>query len=123
MKTKGNKLKRYLGKKKLLRIYVDNTDLYKGEPLWQKLIEKAKDSGLAGATVFKAVAGVGVHTQIHTSSIWSLAQKLPLIIEIIDDEDKIMQFLKNNDIMIGEGLVTLTDVEVLRYKKSSKEPQ
>ncbi len=113
-------MKRYLGKKKLIRIYLDNTDTYEGEPLWQKLLERAKESGLAGATVLKAVAGMGVHTQVHTSGIWALAQKLPLIVEIIDDEDKIMKFIDDSEVMIGEGMVTMSDVEVLRYKSVSR---
>ncbi len=113
-------MKRYLGKKKLIRIYVDNTDSYEGEPLWQKLLQKAKESGLAGATVLKAVAGMGIHTQVHSSDIWTLAQKLPLIVEIIDDEDKIIKFIDECNDMIGEGMVTMSDVDVLRYKKISR---
>ena len=113
-------MKRYLGKKKLIRIYVDNTDSYEGEPLWQKLLQKAKESGLAGATVLKAVAGMGIHTQVHTSDIWTLAQKLPLIVEIIDDEDKIIKFIDECNDMIGEGMVTMSDVDVLRYKNISR---
>ena len=113
-------MKRYLGKKKLIRIYLDNTDSYEGEPLWQKLLQRAKESGLAGATVLKAVAGMGINTQVHNSNIWVLAQKLPLIIEIIDDEDKIMKFIDDSEKMIGEGMVTMTDVDVLRYKNVSK---
>lgn len=113
-------MKRYLGKKKLIRIYLDNTDSYRGEPLWQILLQRAKENGLAGATVLKAVAGMGVHTEVYTSDIWTLAQKLPLIVEIIDDEDKIMKFIDECDEMIGEGMVTMSNVEVLRYKNVSR---
>ena len=113
-------MKRYLGAKKLIRIYLDNTDTYNGKPLWQELLKGAKDLDLAGATVLKAVAGMGVHTEVHTSGVWALAQTLPLIIEIIDDEDKIMNFIDKCDDMIGEGMVTMSDVEVLRYKSLSR---
>ena len=113
-------MKRYLGKKKLIRIYLDNTDTYNNRPLWEELLKSAKDLGLAGATVLKAVAGMGVHTEVHTSGVWALAQTLPLIIEIIDDEDKIMNFIDKCDDMIGEGMVTMSDVEVLRYKSISR---
>ena len=112
-------MKRYLGKKKAMKIYLDNTDIYEGEPLWQKILASAKEKGLAGATVFKAVAGMGVHTDIHTSGIWVLSQKLPIVVEIIDDEEKILDFLQGCSDMIGEGLVTMSDLDVIAYKKSS----
>jgi len=109
-------VKKYLGRKKLLRIYIDSSDKYDGQAVWQKLLSAAKEDGLAGATVFKASAGIGVHTEVHTFEIWSLSQKLPLIIEIIDDRGKIESFLEKRGDLIGEGLVALSDVEVLRYK-------
>jgi len=111
-------MKRYLGKKKLMRIYLDNSDTYEGKPLWQQLLHKVKAEGLAGATVFKAAAGIGVQTELHTFEIWSMSQTMPIVIEIIEDEEKIRTFLDRYDVMIGEGLVTLCDVEVLRYKNA-----
>jgi len=110
-------MKRYLGKKKRLKIYIDNQDKYKGSPLWEELLKRVKDEGLAGATVTKAVAGVGAFSQIHTQSLIALSDKLPLVVEIIDDEQKIEDFIKSVDEMIEEGLVTLDDVEVINYKK------
>jgi PII-like signaling protein len=109
-------MKRYLGKKKLMRIYLDNSDTYEGKPLWQVLLRKVQEEGMAGATVFKAAAGIGAQTELHTFEIWSMAQKLPVVIEIIEEEERIRTFLDRYDAMIGEGLVTLCDVEVLRYK-------
>ncbi len=111
-------MKRYLGKKKVMRIYLDNSDTYEGKPLWQQLLSKIKDEKMAGATVFKAAAGIGAHTQLHTFEIWALSQKLPIVLEVIEDEEKIQKFLDKYDQMIGEGLVTLCDVEVLRYKNA-----
>jgi len=114
-------MKRYLGKKKVLRIYFDNSDRYENEPLWEVLLKSIKEFGLAGATILKASAGIGVNTELHTFEIWSLSQKLPVVLEVIDDEDKILEFLKRYDYLIKEGLVTLSDVEVLRYKNASKD--
>ncbi|WP_457605853.1 DUF190 domain-containing protein [Nitratifractor sp.] len=112
-------MKRYLGRKKAMRIYLDNSDMHEGKPLWQMLMQKIKAEGLAGATLLKAAAGIGAHTELHTFEIWSLSQKLPVILEIIDEEEKVLAFLDKYDGMIGEGLVTLSDVEVLRYKNVS----
>ncbi|WP_456428885.1 DUF190 domain-containing protein [Nitratifractor sp.] len=112
-------MKRYLGRKKVMRIYLDNSDTHEGKPLWQSLMGKIQEEGLAGATLYKAAAGIGAHTELHTFEIWSLSQKLPIVLEIIDDEEKVLGFLKKYDEMIGEGLVTLADVEVLRYKSAS----
>ena len=109
-------MKRYLGKKKVLKIYIDTTDKYEGEPLWEELLKKVKEESLAGATVHKAVAGIGAFSEIHSFKVWALAQELPLVIEIIDDEEKIYAFLEAVDAMMQNALVTLTDTEVIRYK-------
>ena len=110
-------MKQYLGKKKVLRIYIDNSDQFEDKPLWQYLVHQAKSDGLSGATVFKGVAGMGAHSELHTFEIWALSQTLPVIIEIIEEEEKIMTFLDTYDSAIEEGLITLHDVEVLKYKK------
>jgi PII-like signaling protein len=102
-------------KKKVLRIYLDSTDRYDGEPLWLKLLEKARDEGVDGATVFKGAAGIGVHTEVHMRDIWSLSQKLPVIIEMVDERERLLRFLEKYESIIGEGMVTMSDVEVLRY--------
>ena len=109
-------MKRYLGKKKLLKIYIDTTDKYESEPLWEALLKKVKEEGLSGATVHKAVAGIGAFSEVHSFKVWALAQELPLVIEIIDDEEKIYAFLDAIDTMMQNALVTLTDTEVIRYK-------
>ncbi len=113
-------MKRYLGTKKVARIYIDNQDKFEGTPLWEKLLTEAKAYGLAGATVFKGVSGIGVQGTIHTFNVWSISQKLPLIIELIDDEEKIKGFLERIDAMIEEGMTTLSDTEVIRYKSKAQ---
>jgi len=109
-------LKRYLGKKKIARIYIDNQDKYDDEPLWEVILKKVKEYGLAGATVFKGVAGIGAHSEVRSFNVWMLSQELPLIVEIIDDEDKIFDFIEKIDFMIEEGLTTISDTEVIKYK-------
>ena len=111
--------KKYLGKKKILKIYINNQDKYENKPLWEALLLKVKELGLAGATVQKAVAGIGANTSIHTFNVLVLSQTLPLVIEIIDDEKKINTFLKSTSEMISEGLCTISDIEVIDYKHKS----
>lgn len=109
-------MKRYLGKRKALKIYISNEDTYAGDPLWEVLLKVAKKNNIAGATVIKAAAGIGAHSEVHTFNVWALNQKMPLIVEIIDTTEKINLFLKEADAIIDEGLITLCDVEVLSYK-------
>jgi len=111
-------MQRYLGKRKELKIYISNQDTFKGKPLFEVLLTLAKEKGIAGATVFKAVAGLGVHSEIHSFNVWVLKQKVPLVITIIDTEKKIKTFLDIAGNMIGEGLVTMNDIEVLQYHHS-----
>lgn len=109
-------MKRYLGKKKALKIYIDTLDKHNGKPLWEVVLEKTKELELAGATVYKAVAGIGAFSQIHSFKLWSLSQELPIIIEIIESQEKIESFLATIDTLLENALVTLTDIEVIRYK-------
>jgi PII-like signaling protein len=109
-------MKRYLGKKKVLKIFIDSMDKYNKVPLWEALLEEVKKEKLAGATVYKGVAGIGAFSEVRSFKVWALAQDLPLVIEIIDDEQKINNFIDHIDGMIDNGLVTLTDTEVIKYK-------
>lgn len=109
-------MKRYLGSRKLLKIYIDNDDTVGDSPLWQILLKEAKTYGVAGATIYKAAAGMGAHSELHTFNVWSMHQKLPLILEFIDSELKIRGFLNKIEPHLSEALVTLQDVEVLLYK-------
>jgi PII-like signaling protein len=109
-------MKRYLGKKKVLKIFIDTTDKYNNESLWERILKEVKEEKLAGATVYKGVAGIGAFTEIRTFNVWALAQELPLIIEIIDDEEKITAFIQHIDPMLDNALLTLTDTEVIKYK-------
>jgi len=104
------------GKKKILRIYIDSNDKHNSKPLWEEILHLAKENSLAGATVFKAIAGMGPTSEIHSFNVFVLSENLPIVIEIIDKETKIRSFLKILDGIVQEGLVTLTDTEVISYK-------
>ncbi len=113
-------MKGIVGKRKLLRIFVDLEDKYEGKPLWEYILKLVKEKGLAGATVFKAAAGIGAHSELHTFSVWRLSQNIPVVVEIIDREEKIRDFLKVLDEILEEGLVVLEDVEVVSYRHREK---
>ena len=108
-------MQRYLGKRTELKIYISNEDTYQGKPLFEALLTLAKEKGLAGATLFKGVAGLGVHSQIHSFNVWTLQQKMPLLIIIIDTKEKIEAFLEASKEMIVEGLVTTQETNVVLY--------
>jgi len=114
-------MKRYIGKRKLLRIYIGSEDKLDSKPLWEILLSKCKETGIVGATVYKAVAGIGAHSELHSFNIWSLNQKLPLVIEMIDTEEKIDSFLEAAENIIEEGLITTSDINVVSYKHQKKE--
>jgi hypothetical protein len=100
----------------LLRIFIGESDRHKGRPLYEAIVLKAREQHLAGATVIRGAMGFGRSSRIHTSKILRLSYDLPLIIEIVDSEDKINAFLPVLDTMVGGGLVTLEKARVLLYR-------
>ncbi len=103
----------------LLRIFIGEGDELKGAPLYQKIVEKAREQKLAGATVLHGPMGFGKSSHLHTAKILRLSMDLPMIIEIVDTEDKIQGFLPHLDGMIQGGLVTLEKVQALMYRGQS----
>ena len=101
---------------KLLRIFIGESDKYEGRPLYEAIVEAARARHLAGATVLRGPLGYGASSRIHTAKILRLSEDLPMVIEIVDVEEKINAFLPELDAMIDEGLVTLEKVEVLFYR-------
>jgi PII-like signaling protein len=100
----------------LLRIFIGEGDELKGAPLYQKIVEKAREQKLAGATVLRGPLGFGKSSHLHTAKILRLSMDLPMIIEIVDTEEKIQGFLPHLDGMIQGGLVTLEKVQALMYR-------
>ena len=103
----------------LLRIFVGESDKHQGSPLYEWIVRRAREQGLAGATVLRGLEGFGAHRRLHTAKILRLATDLPIVIEIVDTEDNIQAFLPAIDDAIGEGLATLEKVEV-RFYRSGK---
>lgn len=99
----------------LLRIFLGESDRFEHRPLYEAIVLKARESGLAGATVVRGPMGFGHSSHLHTAKILRLSEDLPLVIEMVDSEDKIGAFLPVLDAMMGSGLVTIENVKVLRY--------
>lgn len=108
-----------IGSARMVRIYVGESDKWHGQPLYMAILLKAREMGLAGATVLRGLAGYGAHSRIHTANILRLSEDLPMVIEIVDSAEKIESFLPVLDEMVQEGLIVLWDVEVVKYSAES----
>lgn len=106
---------------KLLRIFIGENDKHKGLPLFEWIVRTARENGLAGATVLRGLEGFGARSRLHTAKILRLSSDLPVIVEIVDTEEKIETFLPLIDDAIGEGLATVEKVEVRFYRSGKAE--
>jgi uncharacterized protein len=100
----------------LLRIFVGESDKVGHHPLYEAIVLKAREQGLAGATVLRGLMGFGKHSILHTAKILRLSEDLPMVVEIVDSLEKIESFLPVLDDMITDGLVTLEKVRVIHYR-------
>jgi len=105
----------------ILRVFIGESDKYDGRPLYEAIVEGARKSGLAGATVTKGVLGFGAHSRIHTAKILRLSEDLPMIVEIVDKPERVEEFLPELDRMVGEGLITIEKVRVVAYRHNGGE--
>ncbi|MDD5691956.1 MAG: DUF190 domain-containing protein [Candidatus Omnitrophica bacterium] len=101
---------------KLLRIFIGEADKWNGRPLYEEIVLLAKKKGLAGATAIKGFMGFGCKSHMHTAKLLRLSEDLPIIIEIVDSEEKINAFLPLLDEMVKEGLMTLEKANVIMYR-------
>lgn len=103
-----------------MRIYIGESDGWKHRPLYEAIVLKERVGHLAGATALRAPMGFGKSSRLHTSKLLRLSNDLPLVIEIVDSEEKIQAFLPELNKMISGGLVTLERVKVLKYRSEAK---
>ncbi|MFL4970504.1 MAG: DUF190 domain-containing protein [Xanthobacteraceae bacterium] len=99
----------------LLRVFIGEDDKFEHRPLYEAIVLKAREMHLAGATVLRGPLGYGHSSHLHTTKILRLSQDLPLVIEMVDSQEKIDAFLPELDRMMSSGLVTLEKVQVLQY--------
>ncbi len=104
----------------LLRIFLGESDRWEHTPLYEAIVLKAREAHLAGATVLRGPMGFGKSSRLHTAKILRLSLDLPLVIEIVDSEEKVNAFLPALDGLLGGGLVTLEKVKVLHYRSGEK---
>jgi uncharacterized protein len=104
----------------LLRIFLGEDDKHRGRPLYEAIVLKARELQLAGATILRGPMGFGHSSRLHTAKILRLSEDLPIVIEIVDSEEKIEAFLPRLEEIMGSGLVTLEKVRVLQYGESKQ---
>lgn len=105
----------------LLRIFIGESDRHDGIPLYEWIVRKAREHGLAGATVLRGLEGFGANSHLHTAKILRLSTDLPLVIEIVDTIEKIEAFMPIVDEVVEEGLATLERVEIRFYRSRQKD--
>ena len=110
------------GEGSLLRIYLGELDKWHHQPLYEAIVLKAREMVLAGATVLRGPMGFGARSHLHTAKIMRLSEDLPVLIEIVDKEEKINAFLPELDKMESDGLITLEKVHVIKYRAKTDKP-
>jgi PII-like signaling protein len=109
------------GEGRLLRIFIGESDRWHGVPLYEAIVRRARESGLAGATVLRGIEGYGAHSRVHTAKILRLSADLPIVIEITDRPEQIDAFLPQLDEMVSEGMMTLETVRIIAYRHGAAE--
>src|SRR5437773_3824845 len=100
----------------LLRVFIGESDVWHGEPLYRAIVLKARELGLAGATVLRGPMGFGAHSRMHTTRLLELSTDLPILVEIVDSAEKLRELLPFLDEAVLEGLITIEEVRVLKYR-------
>jgi PII-like signaling protein len=106
----------------LLRVFIGESDVWHGEPLYRAIVVKARELGLAGATVLHGTMGFGANTRVHTSRLLDLSTDLPIVVEVVDAAEKIAQLLPFLDEAVDEGMITVESVRVLKYRHNAPTP-
>ncbi len=111
------------GRALIARIYIGEADRHDGQPLYHMIVALLREHGLAGATVLRGIEGYGANSHLHTTRILRLSEDLPIVIEVVDQEDRLRAVLPEVDALIGDGLITLERVEVFAYRANGPTTQ
>jgi PII-like signaling protein len=109
-------MRRIEGEQTLMRIFIGESDQWERRPLYRSLLELFRSKGLAGATILRGVAGFGPRSIIHTASLFKVSSDLPLVIEVVDAQERLDAVLPEVDRMMSGGLITMERVRVVRYE-------
>ena len=109
-----------IGEQMLMRIFIGEGDRYEHKPLYEALVEMLRSEGFAGATVLRGVCGFGANRVYHTQKLLDLSADLPLVVEVVDTEEKINAIMPRIDSMMGGGMITLEKATVIRYRHSDR---
>jgi hypothetical protein len=104
------------GEGMLLRVFLGESDRWHGAPLYEAIVRRAREKGLAGATVLRGIEGFGAHSRIHTAKVLRLSEDLPIVVEIVDQPERVEAFIPDLDEMVGEGMITLERVRIIAYR-------
>lgn len=111
-----------VGEHVLMRIFIGESDRFGRKPLYEALVELLREEGFAGATVLRGLCGFGAHSVFHTQKLLDLSADLPLIVEVVDSQEKINAIMPRIDEMMGGGMITLEKATVIRYSPDPKKP-
>ncbi len=100
----------------LLRVFIGESDQYRGKALYEQIVLRARELNLAGATVLRGIMGFGADSRMHTAKLLRLSEDLPVVIEIVDSEEKLNTLLPFLDEVVQEGLITLEKARVIKYR-------
>ncbi len=103
------------GKAKMLRIHFGENDRWQGRPLYEAIVERCRQLDIAGATVYRGIEGYGASTMIRRSHLLRLSSDAPILVQVIDTEENVQRLIPALDEMVSEGLIAMSDVEVVRY--------
>jgi hypothetical protein len=103
------------GKAKMLRVHFGEDDKWKDKPLYRAIVEKCRELDIAGATVLRGIAGYGASSLIHRSHVFSLSHDAPVMVSVIDSEEKIQKLLPFLDEVVDQGLIAMSEVDVIKY--------
>jgi hypothetical protein len=111
---------KFEGEGRLLRLFIGEHDRWDGKPLYEAIVLRARAEGMAGATVLRGIEGFGAASRVHTSRLLELSSDLPIVVELVDTEDKIERILPIFDEMVGDGMMTLETVHIVTYRATPK---
>jgi PII-like signaling protein len=107
---------------KILRIHFGESDKWQGKPLHEAILAKCKELGMAGAIVYRGIEGYGTSTRVRHASMWTFSKDAPIMLSIVDTEEQIEKLLPHLDEMVNEGLIAMSNVEVIRFTRQESAP-